>query len=115
KQGNINFKTHEIDKSFSQTHGVALVDLNKDGHMDFITGKRYFAHNGNDPGEFEPAVICWFEFKPGKNPTWIKHVIDEDSGVGLHVTVEDINNDGLLDIVTGNKKGVRIFTQQKGK
>ncbi|NIJ51499.1 FG-GAP repeat domain-containing protein [Dyadobacter arcticus] len=114
-QGNTDWKHHEIDKSFSQTHGVALVDLNKDGNLDFVTGKRYFAHSGNDPGEFEPAVICWFEYKPGKTPTWIKHEIDSDSGVGLHVTVEDINNDGLLDIVTGNKKGVRVFTQQKGK
>ncbi len=106
---------HDIDKTISQTHGLALKDMNGDGHPDFITGKRYFAHNGNDPGEFEPAFISWFEYKPGKVPTWIRHDIDDNSGVGLHVTVEDLNGDGLLDIVTGNKKGVRIFTQQKGK
>ncbi|TDB64656.1 FG-GAP repeat domain-containing protein [Arundinibacter roseus] len=106
---------HQIDSTFSQTHGVELKDINGDGNPDLITGKRYFAHHGKDPGGLEPAVIYWYEYKPGKVPAWIKHEIDTDSGVGLHVTVEDINNDGLLDIVTGNKKGVRIFVHQPGQ
>ena len=113
EQGNATWRHHSIDNTFSQTHGLALADVNGDGNIDFITGKRYFAHHGNDPGEFEPAVIYWFEYKPGKVPSWTRHEIDSDSGVGLHVTVEDLNNDGLLDIVTGNKKGVRIFTQSR--
>lgn len=113
EQGNATWRHHSIDNTFSQTHGLALADINGDGNIDFVTGKRYFAHHGNDPGEFEPAVIYWFEYKPGKVPSWTRHEIDSDSGVGLHVTVEDLNNDGLLDIVTGNKKGVRIFTQSR--
>lgn len=114
-QGNMTWTTHEIDKTFSQSHGMELADINGDGNPDLITGKRWWAHNGNDPGEREPAVIYWFEYIPGKTPTWIKHEIDNDSGVGLHVSVDDINGDGLPDIVTGNKKGVRVFTQVKGK
>lgn len=113
--GKATWTHHEIDKTFSQTHGLALKDVNGDGNPDLITGKRFWAHNGNDPGEREPAVIVWYEYKPGKMPTWTRHDIDTDSGVGLHVTVEDINGDGLPDIVTGNKKGVHLFTQQKGK
>lgn len=112
-QGNTTWTHHEIDKSFSQSHGLALKDINGDGNPDLITGKRFWAHNGNDPGEREPAVIYWYEYKPGKIPSWSRHEIDNDSGVGLHVTVEDINGDGLPDIVTGNKKGVHLFTQQK--
>lgn len=112
-QGNATWTHHEIDKSFSQSHGMALKDINGDGNPDLITGKRFWAHNGNDPGEREPAVLYWYEYKPGKTPTWIRQDIDNDSGVGLHVTVEDINGDGLPDIVTGNKKGVHLFTHQK--
>jgi len=111
--GTVSWKEHVINKSFSQTHGLAMADLNGDGFPDLIAGKRYFAHNGNDPGEFEPAVIYWFEFKPGKNPEWIPHLVDNDSGAGLHTVIIDVNNDGLPDIVTGNKKGVFYFEQIK--
>jgi hypothetical protein len=43
------------------------------------------------------------------------HEIDNNSGVGLHVVVQDMNGDGLPDILTGNKKGVHLFLQQKRK
>ena len=84
-----------------------------DGNKDFVTGKRFFAHNGGDPGGMEAAVLYWFEYKPGKEPSWIPHLIDEDSGVGLQVLVEDMNGDGLPDIVSGNKKGVHVFLQER--
>ncbi|MGV3557226.1 FG-GAP repeat domain-containing protein [Larkinella arboricola] len=115
-QGKPTWTTHEIHKGFSQSHGLAFVDMNGDKKPDLVTGKRYYAHNGKvDPGEDDPAVLYWFEFKPGKNPSWIPHEIDNDSGVGLHVTVEDLNGDKLPDITVGNKKGVHIFEQQKRK
>lgn len=112
-EGKITWVHHEIYKKFSQTHGLLVTDINDDGNPDIITGKRFFAHNGKDPGAFEPAVLYWFEFLPGKNPSWIPHEIDNNSGVGLHVVVQDINGDGLPDILTGNKKGVHLFLQQK--
>lgn len=113
EQKNPTWTTHEITKAFSQTHGVALADINGDGQLDIITGKRYFAHNGKDPGAFEPAVLNWFEFKAGKTPTWTAHEIDNNSGAGLHVVIEDMNADGLSDIVTANKKGVHLFIQHR--
>jgi len=112
-QGKDNWTKHDIGKLFSQTHGLALVDINGDGQKDLVTGKRYFAHNGKDPGALEPAVLYWFELKAGKNPTWIPHEIDNNSGVGLHVVVEDMNNDRLPDIVVANKKGVHVFLQKR--
>lgn len=115
KQGGTStWKQHEIFKEFSQSHSLFLADINKDGHPDLITGKRYFAHNGKaDPGEHDPPVLYWFEYKPGKTPQWIPHLIDADSGSGLNLVVEDINKDKSLDIIIGNKKGVFVFEQVK--
>ncbi len=109
--GNAAWTRHEIDQSIGQTHGLAFTDLNGDGHPDLVTGKRYFAHNGKDPGELDPPVLAWYEFIPGKNPSWKKHEIDNNSGAGLHVEVLDMNQDGLPDIVIGNKRGVFYFEQ----
>ncbi|MCC8426867.1 VCBS repeat-containing protein [Mucilaginibacter sp. UR6-11] len=116
-QGNVTWKLHEISKAFSETHGLALVDMNGDGAPDLITGKRFFAHNDTDtdPGSHEPAVLYWFEFKRGKDPLWIAHEIDNDSGVGLHVVIQDINNDKRKDIIIGNKKGVFYFENKLHK
>jgi hypothetical protein len=91
-----------------------MADVNGDGHPDLVTGKRYFAHNGEDPGAYEPADLYWFEFKPGATPTWIPHLIDNNSGVGLQVLVQDMNGDGLPDIIVSNKKGVFFFEQKRG-
>jgi FG-GAP-like repeat/FG-GAP repeat len=109
ENGNTIWQHHIIFNTFSESHGLAIADINRDGHPDLITGKRYFAHNGKDPGGLEPPVLYWFEFKPGKTPQWIPHFIDDNSGVGLQVVVQDINKDGLVDIVVANKKGVFFF------
>ncbi|MFI5153971.1 MAG: FG-GAP-like repeat-containing protein [Chitinophagales bacterium] len=103
---------HLIYKGFSQSHGMAMADINGDGHPDLITGKRHFAHNGHDPGAFEPSVLYWFEFLPGKDPKWIPHLIDDHSGVGLQVVVADMNRDGKMDIVVSNKNGTYYFEQE---
>jgi hypothetical protein len=113
EQGEVEWISHLISDKFTQTHGLALTDVNSDGHPDLITGKRYFAHQGHDPGGNEPAVLYWFEFKPGKNPVWIPHLIDDNSGVGVHVVAEDVSKDGLTDIVIANKKGVFFFKQER--
>lgn len=105
------WETHLIDDSFTQTHGLELVDINGDGHPDLVTGKRYFAHMGNDPGEYDTPFLSWYEFVPGAAPQWTQHVIDENSGVGVHVITEDFNGNGLIDIIVANKKGVFVFEQ----
>lgn len=104
---------HTIYDKFSETHALTMADVNKDGHPDLVTGKRYFAHNGEDPGALEPSVLYWLEFKPGHTPSWIPHQIDDNSGVGLQVLVQDLNRDGLYDIVVANKKGVFFFEQRQ--
>ena len=111
ESGERGWKTHLISKDLSQTHALALEDLNKDGKPDLVTGKRFFAHNDSDidPGTHDPASLIWLEFTPGEKPYWKSHEIDNDSGAGLNIVTTDMNKDGLTDIVVANKKGVFYF------
>ncbi len=113
--GNTTWTTHDVEPAtgFSQNHALSLVDINGDGNPDLVSGMRYFAHMGNDPGEQNDPVVFWLEFVPGDQPQWIPHIIDNDSGAGLNNVIEDMNGDGLLDIVTANKKGVFYFRQYR--
>ncbi|MBK9314600.1 MAG: VCBS repeat-containing protein [Acidobacteria bacterium] len=112
--GQKKFIKHLIDDSFSQSHSLELADINRDGLPDLVTGKRFWAHGPK--GDIEPnapAVLVWFEMKRGKDGVrWIKHVIDEDSGVGTQFAIADLNRDRKPDIVTSNKKGVHVFIQK---
>lgn len=113
QQTDDGWQRHEIERSFSQTHGMCLADINGDGLPDFVTGKRWYAHGpSGDPGSDEPAVLYWFELqRDGGRPVWTPHLIDRDSGVGTQFEVVDMNGNGLLDVVISNKKGVFYFEQ----
>jgi hypothetical protein len=105
---------HVIDDSWSQAHAVTLVDLNGDGKVDILTGKRYMAHNGKDPGEREPLGVYWYEQVPaasGKGIEWVRHLIDYGgrAGGGMQIPVADIDGDGDLDFATAGKSGVFLF------
>lgn len=100
---------HNIDYSWSQAHSSALADLRGDGHLDFVVGKRYMAHNGSDPGEREPLGVYWYEYrKAGQGVEWIRHLIDYGGrmGGGIEMQVLDIDGDGDLDVLTGGKSGL---------
>lgn len=101
--------------SFSQLHAVQLTDLDGDGIKDVVTGKRYWAHGSTgDPEPDAPAVIYWFKTvreDDGAGVRFVPFLIDDDSGVGVDVVVGDANGDGLLDIVTSNKKGTFVMIQ----
>ena len=56
---------HVIDEAWSQGHASTLADLNQDGRPDLVTGKRFMAHNGHDPGEREPLGVYWYKYRPG--------------------------------------------------
>ncbi len=61
------WRMHEISKLFSQSHAMAMEDINGDGIPDLVTGKRYFAHNEKDPGAFEPAVSVLVRMQARQN------------------------------------------------
>ena len=114
-KGTQQFTKHLIDDSFSQSHSLEVADINGDGLKDIITGKRFWAHGPTgdiDPNA--PALICWYELRRernSRNVSWVRRVIDDDSGVGTQFVVTDMNKDRLADIVTSNKKGVFVFVQ----
>ena len=51
---------------FSQLHAIDLVDMNRDGLMDIVTGKRFWAHGPNGDADPTPAVLYWFELRRSK-------------------------------------------------
>jgi hypothetical protein len=105
---------HMIDQSWSQAHALALADLNGDGRKDLITGKRFMAHDGRDPGEREPLGIYWYEYRKaedGKSVVWSRHIVDYGSraGGGMHIPMVDIDGDGDVDFAVGGKSGLFLF------
>ena len=102
---------HTIDDRVSVMHALAVADLDGDGRTDLVTGKRFLAHNGNDPGEYDPSVLLWY--RGGRDasgrPTWTPQLIDGDAGIGLQIVIRDVTGDGRPDIVTSSKKGVFVF------
>lgn len=103
---------------FSQLHAIDLVDVDRDGLLDIVTGKRFWAHGRTgDPEPNAPAVLYWFKLSRNKKTgvDFIPYLIDDDCGVGTQVVVRDANGDGLPDIVVGNKKGTFFLAQEMRK
>jgi len=105
---------HMIDDSWSQSHPLILVDVTGDGRPDLVTGKRYMAHNGRDPGEREPLGVYWYEYRPGpggKGVEWTRHIIDYSTrtGGGMQMWVADFDKDGDPDILAPGKSGLYLF------
>ncbi len=112
------FLKHDLFKDLlSETHALHFVDINGDGLKDLVTGKRWWSHGRAEPGSDKPSMLYWFEAHKSKDglTTFEPHVIDNDSGIGTQFVVTDVNGDGLLDVVTSNKKGTFLFEQVRGK
>ena len=106
-------ETSPVGMAVSQLHAVALGDMNGDGLTDIVTGKRWWAHGNKDDGNSQPATLLWLETqRAGGRVNFVPHVIDISSGVGTQITVGDVNADGLMDIVSGTKRGGHIFLQR---
>lgn len=109
--GNRSWLKHEIDPTCSQYHDLQLVDIDLDGELELITGKRYRAHNDGDPGAFDNVGIYYFKINGGR---FEKHVIDygpagEATGCGIYFWLADLNGNGLTDLIAPGKDGLYLF------
>lgn len=100
---------------FSQPHAIALVDVDRDGVKDIVSGKRFWAHGPEgDPEPNAPAVLYWFRLvrSDAGNVSYVPYLIDDDSGAGVYLAVDDLTGDGYPDIAVANKKGTFVFHQR---
>ena len=113
EQGARTWIKHTIDTAWSQAHFVYMADLDLDGRDDLITGKRYHAHNGKDPGSGDPLCIYWYRYD-SVSKGWDKYVVHEGGkvGFGINTVAKDVDNDGDVDIVAPGKSGLYLLLNQ---
>jgi FG-GAP-like repeat len=112
--GSRNWIRHTIDESFSQVHALALADIDGDGQPELITGKRYRAHSGGDPGTYDPLVVYYYKIDR-KTGTFTRYPISVNgtAGVGTQILALDLDSDGDVDLATAGKTGVHLFENLK--
>jgi hypothetical protein len=101
---------HAIDESFSQVHALKMVDLDGDGQLELLAGKRYRGHSGHDPGSYDPLVIYYYKIDR-KTGTFTRYPVSVNGtgGAGTQFVTEDLDGDGDIDIATAGKTGVHFF------
>ena len=109
--GDTKWVKHVIDPFNSQYHTMEWEDLDGDGQGELITGKRYKAHNGKDPGGYDPVGLYYFRWT---GDHFSKQVVDygaygEGKGTGVYFCVSDLDYDARKDIVVAGKDGLTIY------
>jgi HEAT repeat protein len=104
------WQKHLIDDSWSQPHFMLMVDLDNDGRDELLTGKRYHAHNGHDPGGNDPRCVYYYDFDATAKK-WTRRTVHEGGsvGFGINTAVADMDGDGDIDIVTPGKSGLYLL------
>ncbi|MEZ0538701.1 FG-GAP repeat domain-containing protein [Fibrella arboris] len=110
-----SWEKHSIDEENSQYHVMEWVDITGDGKPELVTGKRFRAHNDNDPGSNDPVGLYYFTVDKG---VFKKNVISygpagEGKGTGIQFATADLRRSGRTDIVVAGKDGLYVFFTEK--
>lgn len=102
--------THAIDTSWSCLHAPLLGDLDGDGSVELIAGKRFQGHEGRDPGENDPLGVFSYQFDK-QTRSWHQRTISLDPICGLDLDPKcvDIDGDGDLDIIGPARSGLVLL------
>jgi hypothetical protein len=111
--GQRRWAKHLIDDKNSQYHCLEWIDITGDGRPELLTGKRFRAHNGKDPGEEDPVGLYYFTWD-GSKKQFVKHDIaygpaGVGKGTGIYFAVADLHKTGRKDIIVAGKDGLFVF------
>ncbi|MCA9128987.1 MAG: DUF1080 domain-containing protein [Planctomycetales bacterium] len=83
------YQHHFVDRDLpgSSWGQTALVDIDRDGDLDFITGRT-------------KGDIRWYEFN-NQDHSWTAHLLGRDSPSDVGGVAFDVDQDGRIDFVTG--------------
>ncbi|MEI6915979.1 MAG: VCBS repeat-containing protein [Armatimonadota bacterium] len=109
--GTRTWTKHPVDPWFSQYHDLIWADIDGDGECELITGNRFRAHCGGEPGETDIVGLYYFKWN---GESFTKIVVDHGkkghhSGTGIFFQVVDMDGNGRLDIVAPGKEGLFLF------
>lgn len=80
------FEVHKLGKLGYNFGATALVDINKDGYLDYVYGQR--------------GTMYWMEYKSPSE--WKLHNAGTGARTDVGGTVHDVNGDGWIDFVVGD-------------
>ena len=89
-----DFKAHKIDEKLIHPHAMQVADMDNDGDIDVVACANY------------SAKAQWFE-NDGKGNFTRHHLLDNQKS--YDITISDLNNDGLLDLIIAGWKGGNVM------